>query len=156
MAHLEIFTSQQQECLLGFGFCLCTTFKSLKLETPLQCRHADSEPLLYSSDSCINMSFQDGSEETTLQPQHLFSHRTFLCHVSIDPYKLPFPFPFLFSNRVSNYRSSNWLQKCTVCVCLCKSDWCFPFRGTEGERTARTKMLIKCSVAGKDTWECMH
>lgn len=69
------------------------------------------------------------------------------------PTELPFPFPSLFSNHVRNYRRSTWLRKCT-CVWFC--EWCFPFRGTEGERTARTKMLIMCSLADRDTWECMH
>lgn len=151
-----MFTSQQQECLRRFGFCLCTTSKSLKLETPLQCRHSNTEPLLYTSDPYINTSFQSGSEETTLQPNICFHIVDSYPIFSIDPHKLPFPFPILFSNRVRNYRSTTWLHKCMCVFFLCESEWCFPFRGTEGERTARTKMLIKCGVADKDTWECVH
>lgn len=151
-----MFTSQQQECRRRFGFCLCTTFNSLKLETLLQCRRSDTEPLLYTSDPYINMSFQASAEETTLKLRHLFSHRTFLYHFSTDPNRLPLPFSILFSNRVTNYRSSTCLQKCTnVCVCVHRAD-VSSFRGTEGERTAHTKMLIKCSVADKDTRECVQ
>lgn len=64
----------------------------LKLETPLLCRHADTEPLPFTSDPYINMSFQASSEETTLKPQHLFPHRCIFI-----PHKLPFfvPQPFL-------------------------------------------------------------
>lgn len=62
----------------------------------------------------INMSLQ---EETTPKLQHLFLRCAFLCHFSTDPYKPLFPFCILFSRRVRNYRSTIWLQNCTVCVC---------------------------------------
>lgn len=86
VVHLEMFTSRQQECLWRFSFCLCTTSESLKLETPAQCRRSDTEPQLYTSDPYINTSFQAASEETTLEPQHLFSDGRLLSHFSIDPH----------------------------------------------------------------------
>lgn len=68
-------------------------------------------------------------------------------------------YPFFFSTDPPQLPpSSVWTSCCwNLCLnCVFVSEWCFPFRATEGERTARTKMLIKCSVADKDTWECMH
>ncbi len=151
-----MFTSQQQECLQRFAFCLRTTSESLKLKTLLQCRHSNTEPLLYTSDPYINTSFQASSEETTPKPRHLFSHCRLLSHFSINPHKLPFPFPHPVLQSCKKRQELSLTLKVYIHACLCELEWCFPFRGTEGERTALTKMLIKCSVADKDTWECMH
>ena len=38
-----------------------------------------------------------------------------------------------------------------LCVHMCVLEGCFPFRGTEGDRTASAKMLIKYSEEDKDT-----
>lgn len=94
-----------------------TTSESLKLETPLQCRHSDIEPLLYTSDPYINTSLssqfrRDNSEA----PTSVFTLQTFIPFFHRPPQTpLSVPHPVLKSCKKT---TGAQLDSISVYVCV--------------------------------------